>query len=144
MSNINFDMFLEESCKQSDVGDILSLVGFKIHNSPDQICAFLHSREDFFNCYAQVQYSDSETYRAFCIQEFFNFAKAPTKTVDRYDLKILATLPEAEVLFDSDINESIGMYIGLTEGEPDNVEVIFIDPQKLKQSIKFMMYHSPN
>lgn len=127
------------------IGKLGILIGLTFKNAPDKFLTSNNTRDEFFDSYERIQsVGNNYASRAFCMEELYNLVKSKADSFMAYEMKILATLPEAEVLLNTDLKESIGVALFLYEGEPEKTTVIISDYSKWSSLILMMQNSSPN
>ncbi|MBN8837670.1 MAG: hypothetical protein J0I09_10440 [Sphingobacteriia bacterium] len=136
---------LQTQENSSTIGRLGVLVGIALNDAPDIFVRIDNSRELFIDCYNRVHaINDIEVARIFCTNELIEILKRNPDSNRGYDMKIIATFPDAEILLKKDISESIGAFLTLYEGHPEKTKVQFIDYKKWASVVLMMETTSPN
>lgn len=127
------------------IGKLGVLVGLSFNDAPDLFFMTNNTRDEFFDCYQRV-HSIDDVYvaRTFCMDELFNAVKEKPELTCAYDMKIIATISEADILLKTDLAESIGVVLFLYEGDPDKTRVTLIDYAEWTTMVLMMENSSPN
>ena len=129
----------------STIGRLGVLVGIALNDAPDIIFRIDNSRELFIDCHNRVHAFDNiEVARIFCTNELIEILKTKVGSHQAYEMKIIATFPEAEFLLEKDLRESIGAVLFIYEGHPEKTKVQFVDYKKWSSIVLMMETTSPN
>jgi len=129
----------------STIGQLGVLVGIALNDAPDIFFRINNRRELFLDFYKRVHaINDIEVARIFCVNELIELLKNNIEFIRGYDMKIIATFPEAEILLEKDLSESIGVFLTLYEGHPEKTKVQFVDYKKWASVVLMIETTSPN
>ena len=132
----------------TEVPELGILIGFTFKDGKSQFIKDTWTKKEFEQFHEIVNKINNQlTARFFCIDELFkiiNDKTCPDYNTYGYDMKILATFPESQIILDSEPELSLGVVMLLFEEEPERTQVDLIDHDKWSILTHMMETTTPN